>query len=191
MATFTMTLNDVLSYGYDIGLQNDPQRGYPLFDEAYRPTLNARIIDHFRFQEIGEETVEMFIFALNRKMREIMPFYNEMYKSTLLTFSPLDSTDYTETISSNATRNATDNTTQSATNTAETDSGARNVQQDFPQTALGGNTDYATSAADSTSKTNVTGSNTGTSANTSQATDQGSIMRHMVGRAGSPSQLLM
>ena len=112
MATFTMTLNDVLSYGYDIGLQNDPQRGYPLFDEAYRPTLNARIIDHFRFQEIGEETVEMFIFALNRKMREIMPFYNEMYKSTLLSFSPLDSTDYTETISSNATRNATDNTTQ-------------------------------------------------------------------------------
>ena len=189
MATFTMTLNDVISYGYDIGLQNN-DRGYPLFDEAYRPHLNKRITDHFAFREIGHETVEMFIFALNRKLREVMPYYNELYKTTQLTFDPLASTDYTETTTSTQTHAATGTEAATGTNAAETDTASRNVAQDFPQTALAGNQDYATSAADATGKTTVSGSSSSTGTNSANATDEGSISRHMVGRSGSPAQLI-
>lgn len=191
MATFTMTLDEVIARGYDLGLQNDPQRGYPIFDEAYRPVLNQRIIDRYRFQEIGQETVEMFRFALNRKLREVMPYYNQLYKTTLLQFNPLESTDWVDTLTTEMHHQANEIGSQTGTNTAETTSGARNVQNDFPQVALSGNGDYATTAADSTSKTDVTGTQAGESTNNSTGLDTGTVTRHMVGRSGAPSQLLM
>lgn len=58
----------------------DSERPYPIFDERYRETLNSRIYDHFALRRIAESTPQLFIFMLNRRMRENMPAYNEIYK---------------------------------------------------------------------------------------------------------------
>lgn len=66
---------------------------YPIFEESYRPLLNKKIIDHFYFREIGFETAAQFAFYMRRTMNEIMPYYNQLYKSELLELDPLRDVD--------------------------------------------------------------------------------------------------
>lgn len=91
MAFVTPQLRRVLDMGYDLGLKH-----YPIFSESHRKELNEKIINHFRYREIGYETITQFIFALNRKMFEIMPFYNQLYESEELEISALTNYSYDE-----------------------------------------------------------------------------------------------
>lgn len=70
---------------------------YPIYDEAYRSVLEIKILKHFYTREIGLETVGLWKLKLNTKMNEIMPYYNQLYKSTLLEFNPLWTDDYSTT----------------------------------------------------------------------------------------------
>lgn len=70
---------------------------FPIYDENYRNILETKILKHFYTQEIGLETYGLWKLALDTKLNEIMPYYNEMYKSTLLDFDPLTDTNYTDT----------------------------------------------------------------------------------------------
>ena len=47
---------------------------YPIFDEAYRPVLETKILLHNYTREICEETVGLWKLRLKAKMNEIMPF---------------------------------------------------------------------------------------------------------------------
>lgn len=62
---------------------------YPIFDEAYRGVLETKILKHYYMREIGLETVGLWKHYLDMKMNEIMPYYNQLYKSELLNFNPL------------------------------------------------------------------------------------------------------
>lgn len=62
---------------------------YPIFDESYKSTLESKIIEHFYFREICAETYGQWKFMLRRKLREIMPYYNQLYKSELIEFNPM------------------------------------------------------------------------------------------------------
>lgn len=90
MAKYTITLGELLDKGYSVGLDH-----YPIFDERYRPVLNQKILNHYRFYEIGSETPDKFRYYLNIQMDEIMPYYNQLYRSELIQFDPL-ATDYFE-----------------------------------------------------------------------------------------------
>ena len=68
---------------------------YPIFDESYRIGLNKKILKHYYTREISEETVGLWLFRLNNRMNEIMPYYNQLYKSATLEFNPLYDFDYT------------------------------------------------------------------------------------------------
>lgn len=91
MATYTTELRTLIENGFDIGLTS-----YPIFDETYRQTLNAKIIEHYFFREIGFETAELFKRVINRTMHEIMPYYNQLYNSQLIEFDPMQNFDKTE-----------------------------------------------------------------------------------------------
>lgn len=173
MSTFTIQLNELIGDGFDVGL-ND----YPIFDATYRPLLNRKITDHYALFEIGLETDEMFKFALNRRMREIMPYYNQLYLSEKIVFDPLSTMDFTETgvstsesdstghtdtagvahTATTSTGDTTSDTTSDSTNTttSSSDSRSRVVNSELPQVRLSGDEDYATSAADSVSDSNTT-----------------------------------
>lgn len=183
-AVFTVELGTIVSNGFDIGLDK-----YPIFDEAYREGLNAKILDHFWFREIGQETPALFRFFLNRKMNEIMPYYNQLYKSTLLEFDPLWNYDLTSegTSKSNsnqdttAVRNENSVTDSDSTTDSETIGYGRTLVNTTPQMQLAGYDDYATNITDTesdslvhgtgtqTAKANVTSDNT--SAMAANATD--------------------
>lgn len=70
---------------------------YPIFDDAYKPTLETKILRHFYTREIALETYGLWKLKLEAKMNEIMPYYNQLYKSELIEFNPLYDTDINTT----------------------------------------------------------------------------------------------
>lgn len=162
MAYYTIELGRLLETGFDIGLDD-----YPIFDPAYREKLNTKIIDHFRFREIGLETPAMFRFFLNRRLREIMPYYNDLYRSTLYEFNPLHNTDIETT--SNTKTTGTDTSTADATSsgTSVANARGRNLESATPQTQLSGVEDYASGIVDSVSDS--TSTTTGENASTTES----------------------
>lgn len=75
---YTAVIHNLRQQGFDFGL-ND----YPIFDEEHRRVLNELLLNHYDFNEIGQETPFLFKLYLNRTMNEIMPYYNELFKSTI------------------------------------------------------------------------------------------------------------
>ena len=67
------------------------------FDESYRPILCKKILKHYYMREIGAETVGLWLLWLNTKLEEIMPYYNQLYRSELLQFDPFNNVDLTRT----------------------------------------------------------------------------------------------
>ena len=149
MATHTIRLKDVdrITKGR-WGLDK-----YPIFNEEYRKVLNDRIRREFWLNEIGHETIDIFIWRLELKMDLIMPRYNRMYLAELENVDPLDGG-----ISENDTRqwgnsNSNGSNTQASDGSGSTGSKGRTVASDTPQTRLSGNSDYASSMSDATNET--------------------------------------
>lgn len=87
-----MELGTLVKRGYQLALNN-----YPIFDEGHRLILNNKIIQHYYFREICCDSPERFNFYLETKMNEIMPYYNQLYKTELLEYNPLATEFYSET----------------------------------------------------------------------------------------------
>ena len=62
---------------------------YPIFDVAYKPILESKILRHFYTREIGFETVGLWKLKLSARLNDIMPYYNKLYESELIEFNPL------------------------------------------------------------------------------------------------------
>lgn len=68
---------------------------FPIWDESYRLALEIKILKHFYLREIGAETYGMWKLWLDETMNRIMPFYNQLYQTTVLDFNPLHDVEYT------------------------------------------------------------------------------------------------
>ena len=69
---------------------------FPVYDESFRSVLENEILFHFYMNEIGAETYGLFKYYLARRLREIMPYYNQLYASAELEFNPFHDVDYTK-----------------------------------------------------------------------------------------------
>lgn len=119
---------------------------FPIFDEAYRKPLCMKILRHFYFREIGFETYGLWKAYLNITLNDIMPYYNKLYNSELLTFEPLMNVDYTR--EHDRTENKDRDASGEANTTTETSTDSSNLYSDTPQGSisdLSGNT-YLTNA---------------------------------------------
>lgn len=104
MSVYTTELRYILEHyaGYDESQDYDKiddviEKGrkklfdfdYPIFSESYRSVLETKICLHYYTREIGSETAALFKLRLRTKLNEIMPYYNKLYESELLTYDPL------------------------------------------------------------------------------------------------------
>ena len=171
MAVATVTLRDVVRLTNDhIGLDD-----YPIFDEAYRKTLNGRIKRTYWLQEIAHETIDIFVWRTSLKMDLIMPRYNRMYLAELENTDPLDGNRHHSKTGQDGTSQNAGTSTQASTGAGENTSKGRTVGSDTPQTRLAGDGDYATSISDaSTSGTSSSrnDSNSSSSSNSSYTNSQ-------------------
>ena len=67
------------------------------YNEETKARLLPKILLHYYQREIAFETVGLWKLYLNNKMREILPYYNQLYKSEELEYNPLKNVDNTHT----------------------------------------------------------------------------------------------
>lgn len=185
MSNYTVELRKI-----DERLIDDALSHYPLFSEEYRSTLNSKIKTHFWFNEIGHETIDIFLFQLKVKMNEIMPYYNQMYESELTKRDPFLTVRMTSKNTSNGSTRTTGETSEQGSSTSSTDAKSRAVQSETPQVMLSGNGDYATGAADSTSLTGVKSSSTSGGSQSTTSSSDGSGTATQEGFSGSMASLI-
>ena len=137
---------------------------FPIFDENYRKVLCKKILKHYYTREIAHETVGRWKLALNIKLNEIMPYYNQLYKSELLEFNPFYDVDLTRTKEGSGTRD----TTGSSKNTS-TENGS-NTKIDTV-TSKETSSDTSDSTENNTSKTNENNTSDTTKTNTNSTTE--------------------
>lgn len=168
MAKYSVELHDLLMNEETKELIKKAMSSYPMYKPqheqlyGYIPTreqLNQKILDHYRFHEIGAETVGRFLFYLETSLNEIMPIYNQFYKSIDIMnglddiFGNLDveetfEEETTGNSSSKSNGNVKDNssskttgsnsndvTSENSTNT-DMNTGGRNVNAKTPQSQL-------------------------------------------------------
>lgn len=70
---------------------------FPMWLEDYRPALEKKILMHYFNKEIGFETVGLWKFYLEERLNLIMPYYNELYKTTVKDYDWLTDTNAHET----------------------------------------------------------------------------------------------
>lgn len=186
---------------------------WPIFDEEYRVPLEKKILRYFYTREIGCETYGLWKLMLQNKLCEIMPYYNQLYKSELLMagVNPLIDVDYTK--SGNRTDEGADTRTteREGTDNTETTSTSKDVKKgetsgkdstsvygnqthikkysDTPQGTLTGveNGTYLTEAEFNTDSddTNTTITTSGTEDVTDQVDSSGSVKNTTTGNENS------
>ncbi len=174
----------------------------PFFDEEYRIPLEKKILKHYYTREIAYETFGLWKLHLNNKMREIMPYYNKLYRSELIEFDPMQDTDF-YTNHSGAFNGATNDDGSSTSNTTTSSSGTTTDDQtnkviskysDTPQGAISNleNDTYLTNATintetrddDSSYQNSGTNNNRSTAVNARTIANTDSYLDHIFGKRG-------
>lgn len=133
---------------------------FPIFDENYRQVLCRKILKHYYTREIAHETVGRWKLALNAKLNEIMPYYNQLYKSELLEFNPFYDVDLTRSREGSGTRDTTGSTSNTSTE-SETNTKTDTVTSKETSSNTSNSTENNTSkTTESNSNNTVTNDNT-------------------------------
>ena len=113
-----------------------------IFDPQYKSVLCQKILRNYYTSEIGFETAGLWIFEMNTKLHEIMPYYNMLYKSAMIDFNPLVDTDITKkndnksiTVGHKESRNSDveHNTQQNSIVTEKTEENISNVTENYTE----------------------------------------------------------
>lgn len=127
---------------------------YPIWDEDYRSVLNCKICTHYLYREIGFDTPARFIFELSNKLNEIMPYYNQLYKTQLEGIQALVDMDlYEEYIGEGATHDVSkDTSTEDAQTEGDRSKHDMSEETNYANTTYGKNTRHTKSGDDTLQK---------------------------------------
>lgn len=122
------------------------------WDTSYKEVLCKKILRHYYLREIGAETVGIWLLWMNRKLDEIMPYYNKLYESAEIQFNPMNDVNLTVTHIGSG----------QGSNSGTTGNVRRDLYSDTPQGALTNveNETYLTNAEKITDSGTSTGQNT-------------------------------
>lgn len=128
---------------------------FPIYDESYRNVLCGKILKHYYTREIGLETVGLWKLHLDMRLNEIMPYYNQLYKSAMIDFNPMYDVDLTTTMDKD-TGGSTETNDEDKTVNNYTDTKNANTER----TTEYGRTVTTNNSGNSTDETNNDGSST-------------------------------
>lgn len=182
---------------------------YPLYQSksqqeyipVYIPTrqeLNNKILNYYKYREIGFETFGRFLTELETALIEIMPRYNQLYFSADQDFNVTYNVDYKRTIDRNkeGTNNleTSSNANDSTSTSTSVNSYGKNVNSQTPQGQLDitaqniNNISYADNVDWNSNSSSDSGSSTGTSStfgnSSSDNTEQESTIETTKGNFG-------
>ena len=86
-----------------------------------KSSFEQKVVDHYYFRQIGQETVGRFLYCFRSRIREIMPRYIEMYKTVELMKeldNPFDNVDIVETYEEESSGTSSGTSTGSASSSS-------------------------------------------------------------------------
>ena len=127
MEKHTMTLGELIENNVNIF-----DFYYPFYNEERRKQFEQHFIEHFYFDEIGQETVARFKHRLKIKLNLIMPYWNKIFLADELEQRILDNYDVTETYEKEVIDNTIQTSNGNVTSTNENTS--KNLESETPVT---------------------------------------------------------
>lgn len=134
---------------------------YPFYSEERRKQFEQHFIEHFYFDEIGQETPARFKHRLKIKLNLIMPYWNKIFLADDLEQRILDNYSVTETYTSNI-ENSSSAINENSVNTSN-ESVNKNLESETPVTKVDfDQVDYFSNIVKDigSGKSNTTASNT-------------------------------
>lgn len=134
-ANYTVVLKTLLDDPEVKALIDKAMSTYPMYEKKSKeefipsvlPTrseLNEKILNYYKYREIGFETVGRFLDELEIALKEIMPYYNQLMFTIDQDYNILYNVDYEKTLKTTrqgTTTNDTEGTSESSSNTTTTD----------------------------------------------------------------------
>ena len=124
-ANYTVVLNDLLRNERTNQAIHEALSHYPMYKpqslNEYIPNviptreeLNEKLLNHYKYREIGFETVGRFLDGLDIAMCEIMPYYNQLMFTQDQDYNIIFNVDYIKTIDTDREGTATNKSDTSA-----------------------------------------------------------------------------
>lgn len=148
-AKYTEVLDNLLNNEEAKVAIDEAMATYPLYEQeekarqfgtAYhvptRKELNNKILNYYRFREIGFETFGRFIFELKTALEEIMPKYNQLFYSADQDFNPIYNVDYEKIIGRDRTDSTISNSANSSTDETNATTNTKDITSGTPQNEL-------------------------------------------------------
>lgn len=192
----TLELGEMIESGVDIWAFDYPS----YYKDAEKTAFEQKVIDHYRFRQIGQETPGRWLHYFRTRMQEIMPYYIQLYESQALMQSlddPFGNVDITETFEETRTGESSGSSSSTDTGQSNAEGGDYtdtnlNTAKKFSNTPQGSieNLDtYLTEATVDIGATNttVTHNNTVNTLNNGETTTTGSesgSVKHTLTRKG-------
>lgn len=170
---------------------------FPIFDEDYRAELCKKILRHYYTREICCETLGRWKLFLSDKMKNIMPYYNQLYQSELLKIQPLVSVDRSVTHKGSKSETKTTNRNGTNTSNSRTDGSTDtwSYYSDTPQGGIEGlsSNDYLTNATHNRGTDSTSSTLNGTTSDNETGTGNGSdsYVDKVLGYEGNQSEMLL
>lgn len=181
---------NIWDFDYPVPAQTVNYNGKTATVPFNKEAFQQKIIDHYRFRQIGQETVGRWLHYFRTRIREIMPYYIQLYEFEAKWFNiedPLESYNLTETfeqetsgsgevkgkISGTSSGSNSENTKNNTTTSGGVEGEKVTKFSDTPQGSISNLDNYLTTATretentDTNSITQATGEVTGTTTNTS------------------------
>lgn len=110
IAKYTEVLKNIMDEPHTKELIDNALSTYPLYESTSerrygqpnivptREELNTALLNHYKYREIGFETIGRFLDELEIAMKEIMPYYNQLYYSADQDYNIIYNVDYIKTI---------------------------------------------------------------------------------------------
>lgn len=158
---------DIWNFDYPVPAETVSYNGKTAKVPFNKQAFEQKILDHYRFRQIGQETVGRWLHYFRTRIREIMPYYVQLYEFEAKWFNvddPLESYNLVETFEQNSSGSSTQSTSGSSEN-----SGLSKFS-DTPQGSVDNLDSYLTTATQTTGSTSdsteSTGENTGNTSHT-------------------------
>ena len=155
----TLELNDLIESGCNPWAFDYPS----YYTGAEKAAFEQKVLDHYRFRQIGQETPGRWLHYFRSRIREIMPYYIQLYESQALMQSiedPFGNVDVTETFEQTSTGERSGSLSRSTSGSLDS--------------TTTGSLDSTTTGSSEVSTTD-TENNTGSSTKKFSNTPQGSI----------------
>ena len=150
-AKYTVVLAELLKDPHTKSAIDAALNTYPMYEPTSKnefiprivPTraeLNEKILNHYKYREIGFESVGRFIDELKIAMCEIMPYYNQVLFTQDQDYNIIFNVDYQKTIDTartgESTSSANGSTSDTSATTSSGESNNKTVKSSTPQDTL-------------------------------------------------------